>query len=43
MIGEIIGLLVLVGLALWFCRYTQGDPLGWALRQIKAGWQRIGK
>lgn len=43
MIGDMIGLLVLVGLAFWFCRYTQGDPLGWARRQIIEGWQRIGK
>ena len=43
MIGDVIGLLVLVGIALWFRRYTQGDPLGWARRQIIEGWQRIGK
>lgn len=43
MIGEIIGALVLVGLAFWFARYVGGDPFGWAWKQIKAGWDRIGK
>ena len=43
MIGDMIGLLVLVGLALWFCRFTAGDPLGWAWEQVKAGWKGIGK
>lgn len=43
MIGEIIGALVLVGLAFWFCRYTSHDPFGWAWEQIKAGWERIAK
>ena len=43
MIGDLIGLLVLVGLAIWFCRYTQGNPLAWLWGQVVAGWRRIGK
>lgn len=40
---DVIGLVVLVGLAFWFCRYAGGDPFGWAWQQIKAGWRGIGK
>lgn len=43
MMFDIIGALVLVGLAFWFCRYTQGDPFGWAWEQVRAGFDRIGK